>query len=421
MTQKKPAGLGGPGGRRSGAYGLIISEILSRLNRVTETGNGWRASCPVPGHGKGRGDRNPSLSLREASDGTVLVHCMGGCDTDDVLRAIGLEMRDLFPEADNGQHANGTPTLAKAPAPDNERARAALNRVQQESLADDGTIAAYLRHRGLSGDVPESLRRHDALSYWDDGQELGKFPAMLALVTGPDGKPVTFHRTYLAPGGAGKADVPAPKKMMPPVRPGATRGAAIRLTDAARDTLAVAEGIETTQAVHEATGQDAWATISAGGMAAVEIPEHVRTVYVWADHDPDTDGRRGAGQVAAEKLAERLHAEGRTAYVLLPPEPGTDWLDVFVADGPEALRAALHAAEPWGPAGDEAEGFTLTDLGNARRLVAQHGKNIRYCYAENRWYVWNGRIWEPDETGEIMRLAKETVGTIYAEAAEVVA
>jgi P4 family phage/plasmid primase-like protien len=62
-------------------------------------------------------------------------------------------------------------------------------------------------------------------------------------------------------------------------------------------------------------------------------------------------------------------------------------------------------------------GFNLTDLGNAERFIAQHGANIRYCYAWSRWLAWNGLRWERDESGRMHRLAKETVRGIYQEAA----
>ena len=48
------------------------------------SGNGYLCRCPVPSHGKGRGDRNPSLSISDG-DQRVLVHCFGGCDPLDVL------------------------------------------------------------------------------------------------------------------------------------------------------------------------------------------------------------------------------------------------------------------------------------------------------------------------------------------------
>jgi len=62
-------------------------------------------------------------------------------------------------------------------------------------------------------------------------------------------------------------------------------------------------------------------------------------------------------------------------------------------------------------------GYNLTDLGNAERFVAQHGENVRYCYAWSRWMVWTGARWERDEAGRAHRLAKDTVRGIYQEAA----
>lgn len=68
----------------------------------------------------------------------------------------------------------------------------------------------------------------------------------------------------------------------------------------------------------------------------------------------------------------------------------------------------------------EGLGFSLTDLGNARRLVSQHGKDIHYCYTWGCWLIWNGKLWVKDRTGQIYRLAKETVASIYFEAAQAV-
>jgi putative DNA primase/helicase len=62
-------------------------------------------------------------------------------------------------------------------------------------------------------------------------------------------------------------------------------------------------------------------------------------------------------------------------------------------------------------------GFNLTDLGNAQRLVARHGPDLRFCYPWGKWLVWDGARWIKDESGEVDRRAKDTVRSIYAEAA----
>ena len=61
--------------------------------------------------------------------------------------------------------------------------------------------------------------------------------------------------------------------------------------------------------------------------------------------------------------------------------------------------------------------FNLTDMGNAERFVARHGENVRYCYPWAKWLVWTGARWERDDAGKVHRLAKETVRSIYGEAA----
>lgn len=61
--------------------------------------------------------------------------------------------------------------------------------------------------------------------------------------------------------------------------------------------------------------------------------------------------------------------------------------------------------------------FKLTDLGNAERLVSQHGQNLRYCYPWGKWLAWSGQRWKVDDTGAIFRFAKLTVRSILEDAA----
>lgn len=58
----------------------------------------------------------------------------------------------------------------------------------------------------------------------------------------------------------------------------------------------------------------------------------------------------------------------------------------------------------------------LTDVGNARRLVNLHGRELRYIPEFKKWLVWDGGRWLMDEDGEIMRRAKDTATAIYIEA-----
>lgn len=80
-------------------YQSPVQRVLSELERVKQSSPGkWVASCPVSTHGKGRRDRHPSLSITETDDGKVLLLCHAGCDVEDIVAAIDLEMKDLFPK-----------------------------------------------------------------------------------------------------------------------------------------------------------------------------------------------------------------------------------------------------------------------------------------------------------------------------------
>lgn len=76
---------------------MTASRLLGRLQRVRARGKGqWYASCPTEAHK--HGDRSRGLSVRETSDGTVLIHCFAGCSPAEILGAVNLELHDLFPE-----------------------------------------------------------------------------------------------------------------------------------------------------------------------------------------------------------------------------------------------------------------------------------------------------------------------------------
>jgi len=77
---------------------LEAKGVLARLKNVKRVSAGWLASCPVPGHGRGRGDIHPSLSITEGADGSILLHCHAGCSPEQIVAAIGLTMSDLFPK-----------------------------------------------------------------------------------------------------------------------------------------------------------------------------------------------------------------------------------------------------------------------------------------------------------------------------------
>jgi putative DNA primase/helicase len=57
-----------------------------------------------------------------------------------------------------------------------------------------------------------------------------------------------------------------------------------------------------------------------------------------------------------------------------------------------------------------------TDLGNARRLITRHGRDLRHCEPWRKWIVWDGRRWQLDQTSEVIRRATDVVDNLLNEA-----
>jgi hypothetical protein len=82
------------------------ADVAARLDRVTRTHKGFTARCPA------HDDKNPSLSLCDGDDGRVLLHCHAGCSFEAIVEAIGLEAKDLAPDANDAEQRRVIATYA---------------------------------------------------------------------------------------------------------------------------------------------------------------------------------------------------------------------------------------------------------------------------------------------------------------------
>lgn len=67
--------------------------ILDMLEGVKPYGSGFLALCPA------HDDKRHSLSVREV-DRKLYLRCFKGCQNEDVVQALGIHMRDLFPDSE---------------------------------------------------------------------------------------------------------------------------------------------------------------------------------------------------------------------------------------------------------------------------------------------------------------------------------
>jgi putative DNA primase/helicase len=179
-------------------------------------------------------------------------------------------------------------------------------------------VRTYLQSRALDDVLkrpPAVLRAHPGLTYWDGVNDLGRYPAMIALFHGASGQPVTLHVTYLRPDGCSKAGVPSPKKIQGVPERGATRGGSIRLYDPREGVLGVAEGIESALSLHLLQQVPVWAAFCADNLTRTELPVGLRKLYIGVDIDES-----GKGEQVAKTLAARVSKwrRGPKVYLVTP-------------------------------------------------------------------------------------------------------
>ena len=201
--------------------------------------------------------------------------------------------------------------------------RQALRAVWTETrpIAEGDLAHTYLTARRI-GEViyPKALR----FGVLRDG-EGGIRPCMVAMVSDAEGKPATMHRTFLRADGLAKAEMEAPRKLMPGQLPA---GACVRLSDFTSGSIGIAEGIETAMSASALYGLPVWAAINSAQLAKWIAPEGAEEVAIFGDNDP-----KFGGQAAAFTLAHRLAVKGLAVNVHIPETPGQDWNDVLVMRG----------------------------------------------------------------------------------------
>jgi putative DNA primase/helicase len=255
-------------------------------------GNGWLVRCPCPNHGKGRGDRFPSLSVTDGDDGRLLLRCFAGCEFVDVLDEM--KHRGLV---ESNQSRPQPRHKYREPEPDPAALKIWAATVEPHCTF----VQEYLERRGITL-LPQFIGMNHS--------------AMVAAVQRPDGKIIAVQQTWLTRDGE-KAKVTPPR-----ITTGSLGTGAVRL-GAIAPVMGLAEGVETALSAMMLTGMTVWATLGAARMHNVWIPPEVRELYLFTDNDD-------AGRKAAELTAD-AHRLVRKVVPRAPPDQFKDYNDYLDA------------------------------------------------------------------------------------------
>jgi P4 family phage/plasmid primase-like protien len=152
-------------------------------------------------------------------------------------------------------------------------------------------------------------------------------------------------------------------------------------------------------------------------------------------HDAARDGAwsvlrdAAAGHSGVQHALRKIMLAHKEALRLRRPESsGSEWASMkargvrkVAAEGPTDDDDPCEMGEVSRPAarrnrGSDGMDFERDDIGNGQRFALQWRDEVRWVPAYACWYIWRDRVWEPDTTEEIVRMATKTVRGMLAEA-----
>ena len=340
---------------------MTFQEVISRFpdqGRRPNGQNGFLVRCPVHADEKG------SLSISPGNGSGFLFKCFAGCDTKEVLGAVGLTWQDVLPPRE--KFRKYTPVQKRTPA---KRTRYEI--------------------RDTTGELVAIHVREDR----------------------PEGKTVWWER----PDGTRKLGIPTADLPLYGIERLPAKGAVI-VTEGEKpaDALTV-NGILAVASVTGASGTP--------GDDAIR-PLLSRPVYLWPDND--AAGRKHMARIGAS--LKRLGATDlRLIDWKAAPDKGDAaefvsleaWRDEYdeLLDNATEIGADVSMSVVGQADTPELEAFRATDLWNAFFFVRLHGEKVRYCERLGGWHYYDGKRWTREMCGEVERFAKDIPRAMYSMAA----
>ncbi|MEN6358091.1 MAG: phage/plasmid primase, P4 family [Armatimonadota bacterium] len=328
--------------------------VLSRLQNVKQVTGGYSARCPA------HDDKISSLSISEGDDGRCLIHCHAGCDTDCILSAIGLKLKDLYPPKQGAPITN----------------RATIERVYPY-VDENGTVlyeVVRYKPKGFKQRVPNGSGGYS----WSMKGVTRVLYQLPAIKTAIEHNAVIF----------------------------------------------IVEGEKDVHNMHDRLNLPATCNVGGAGKWQLSYSKALTAADVVILPDNDKPGREHAEHVAQALQGYAKSVRVLELPGLTEKGDVSDWIAaggtreelVGLADScPQWEPRPPETQQSTDTCDTDPFDLRLTDAGNARALVGKHGENIRFDHDSGQWLMWTGTHWETDRLCTINRFAEETIRGMYDE------
>lgn len=347
---------------------MDYSSIKAHFKIKEEHTDKCKAICPA------HQDKQASLSIKyDAAEKKTVVYCHAGCETIDVMAAVGLKVTDLFDlELIKNNNTNNNIEAVYKYLDINgnvlfEKVRFKGKKFSQRRFEGDSVIW------GLDGGV--FYETFDGSNNWSSKERENVKSKEFSGI-----EPVIYN--------------------LPGVVKAIDDGQPVLIVEGEKDAdnLIKLELAATTSFDGASKGKQKWRK---------EYNQYFKNANVVLIPDNDKPGMAHMEYIAKElqdiaksiKLLELPKLEGK--------EDVTDWLSK--GHDKEELLELLKSSLEYEFNKVDILSYNFSDVGNAERLVAIHGKNIKFNPLQQKWMLWSGRHWQIDESLKIERLAKDII------------
>lgn len=363
---------------------MDYKSIKSHFKIKEDKGDTCKAMCPS------HPDKEASLHIKyDRAKGTTILKCFAGCTVDEILsQTPGLEMSDLFDKDLKDKENN-----------------------------NKGEIS--YPYRNVSGEILFEKVRFEATEttkkHFSQKRIINE-----SIVWGLDSG--TYYETYKGGNNWSKKKRDnAAMKDFPSCEP--------VLYNLPELIEAIKNGIEVyvVEGEKDADNLGKWGLIATcnfdGASISTQKPkwrkeynQYFKGARVVVLNDNDDPGIAHADHIAAELFEVAEYVKRPNVPGLQEKEDISDW--ITAGHSKEELMEITSNTSMYEFDDAEAQSlinFNFSDVGNAERLMAIYGKNIRYNPVRKSWLLWSSKHWEFDFVGKIEGLARKVIRKLQLE------